>query len=57
MSATETPQEKVEMLRQLLDMLPIFATTIGYRCDSTDAEREFADALFKVTETWTEVKP
>ena len=43
-------------LRQLLDTLPIYATRIGFRTDSTEAEKSLGDALFRVHERWLEVK-
>lgn len=51
------PQTDAEALTQLLDALPIFATKLGYRDDSTPKERALADAAFKVHETWLEVRP
>jgi len=47
---------EAEALRKLLDGLPIYATKIGYRNDSTDAEREFADVVFKVSDRWIELR-
>lgn len=49
--------ENARLIRQLLDQLPIYATTIGYRFNSTDEERALGEALFKVHEAWQEVKP
>ena len=48
---------EMEQLRQLMEALPIYATRVGYRTDSTPEEREFADAIWKVVERWDEVKP
>jgi hypothetical protein len=48
--------DEANALRQLLDSLPIYATRIGYRTDSTDAERALGDAVFKVHERWAELR-
>ena len=55
MPDTTGPTE-IEALRHLLDSLPIYATKIGYRFDSTDAERAFADAVFEVGRCWIELR-
>lgn len=47
---------EAEALRQLLDALPIYATKIGYRTDATEADREFADAVLKLADRWTELR-
>ena len=50
-----TDDEKA--LRQLLDALPIYATRIGYRTDSTPQERAFGDAMWDISNRWGELKP
>jgi hypothetical protein len=45
---------EAETLRQLLDALPIYATRVGYRTDSTDEERRIADAAWAAHRAWTE---
>ena len=49
-----TDDEKA--LRQLLDALPIYATRIGYRTDSTADERAFGDAMWDISHRWSELK-
>jgi len=52
-----------ESITTLMDQLPIMATQLGYRGEShelgasTPEETALADALFKVSETWAEVRP
>ncbi len=41
-------------LRQLLDMLPIYAVRVGYRVDSTIEERSIADAAWAAHRAWTD---
>lgn len=51
------PETEAETMVKLMDMLPIFATKIGYRSDSTEEERKLGEAIFRVHEKWVEVKP
>lgn len=48
---------EAEAMTHLMDNLPIYATKIGYRTDSTEAEATLGQALFAVHEKWLEVKP
>lgn len=43
-------------LWRLLDGLPLLATRIGYRPDSTPEERAFGMAVFKVAGRWAELR-
>jgi hypothetical protein len=56
--AVTDPAPGVEMqaLRQLLDGLPIYATRIGYRYDSTAEERAFGERVFELSKRWDELK-
>lgn len=51
------PGEEMKVLRQLLDSLPIYATRIGYRTDSTPEERVFGERMFELDKRWQELKP
>ena len=46
----------VEVLDKVLGPLPIYATRIGYRHDSTAYERRLGDFLFKIAREWDEFK-
>ena len=52
----ENLNEEGQQVWQMLDALPIFATRVGFRTDSTDDERRFAEALFAVNEKWQELR-
>lgn len=54
---THDVQDEMDALMKLLGALPIYATRIGYRDDSTDEQRKFADSLFDVSAKWAEVRP
>lgn len=45
-----------QVLRQLLDALPIYATRIGYRSNSTEDQQAFGKFLFEVGRQWDEWK-
>jgi len=51
------PGEEMKAMRQLLDSLPIYATRIGYRTDSTPEERAFGEAMFELDKRWQELRP
>lgn len=48
---------EADAMRHLMNTLPIYATRIGYRYDSTAEEMDLGKALFEVHEKWLEVKP
>lgn len=50
------PESEAEAMRRLLDTLPIYATRIGYRTDSTPEERTLGEAVFKVHSCWLELR-
>ena len=50
------PGEEMRALERLLDTLPIYATRIGYRYDSSTAEREFGDKVFELHSRWNELQ-
>jgi hypothetical protein len=50
------PISEAEAMRRLLDGLPIYATKIGFRTDSTPEERLLAEKIFKVHTTWAEIR-
>jgi hypothetical protein len=45
-----------EALTNLLDALPIYATKIGYRTDSTPEEQAFGEAMFDLHNRWLDFK-
>lgn len=45
-----------QVLRQILDQLPIFATRLGFRTNSTQEQEEFARFLFRTHQQWLEFK-
>jgi hypothetical protein len=45
-----------EVLDKVLGPLPIYATRIGYRHDSTDYERRLGEFLFQIAREWDEFK-
>ena len=50
------PGAEMNAMRQLLDSLPIYATRIGYRTDSTPEEREFGELMFELDKRWRELR-
>lgn len=45
-----------EAMRRLLDGLPIYATKIGFRTDSTPEEELLARKIFKVSDAWVAIR-
>lgn len=50
------PGAEMEALRQLLASLPIYATRIGFRTNSTPEEREFGERVFELDKRWRELQ-
>lgn len=46
----------VELLDSVLGPMPIFATRIGYRMNSTPEERRLGEFLFRIAREWEEFK-
>lgn len=57
---TDKAQRDAETIRawfdELMGPMPIFATRIGYRYDSTPAERRLGEWLMKVQREWVELR-
>lgn len=53
-SVTTERAAEADMLRRLLDELPIYAVRVGYRIDSTDEERRIGDAAWAAHRAWIE---
>lgn len=47
---------EAEAMRRLMDGLPIYATKIGFRTDSTPEEELLARKLFKVSDAWLAIR-
>ena len=56
MVATAKAKSDEDVLRYVLDSLPIIATRIGFRYNSTPEERSFGDFLWQVHRQWGEWK-
>jgi len=44
--------QEAQDLKRLLDMLPIYATRVGYRTDSTPEEQRIGEAAFEAHRAW-----
>lgn len=45
-----------QVLRELFDALPIYATRIGFRTNSTEDQQAFGKFLFEIGRQWNEWK-
>ena len=56
MVATAKAKSDEDVLRYIFDSLPIIATRIGFRHNSTPEEQSFGDFLWQVHRQWGEWK-